>query len=228
MFQKLACNPHLTRHRCFYWSLFHPICLKTFFSIFPLFQSAEKRVFSNFLELGTFYGFGHQNHSEQVQKMWLRFLVDFEQLFLFFWKKTFFPFLTQLFDGKKLKKFKTIKNSFWWLIRAYHSQFSRYRVFKSQNWIKFVVFAIFLFWRFMVKLVYTLLCQFLEQLFRSQNCLSVSAEILLVAWIYSRNLHVILIMVFLIKFFSISLKKTFPLSVFYVSKKVINDISQIE
>ena len=39
-----------------------------FFYIFPLFQSAEKRVFSNFLELGTFYGFGHQNHSEQVQK----------------------------------------------------------------------------------------------------------------------------------------------------------------
>ena len=68
LFQKLACNPHLTRHRCFYWSLFHPICLKTIFYIFPLFQSAEKRVFSNFLELGTFYGFGHQNHSEQVQK----------------------------------------------------------------------------------------------------------------------------------------------------------------
>ena len=47
---------------------FYPICLKTIFYIFPLFQSAEKRVFSNFLELGTFYGFGHQNHSEQVQK----------------------------------------------------------------------------------------------------------------------------------------------------------------
>ena len=80
----------------------------------------------------------------------------------------------------------------------------------------------------MVELVYILLCQFLEQLFRSQNCLSASAEILHVAWIYSRNLHVILVMVFLIKFFSISLKKTFPLSVFYVSKKVIKDISQIE
>ena len=161
--------------------------------------------------------------------MWLRFLVDFEQLFLFFWKKNTFPISDSTFWWKKkLKKFKTIKNGFWWLIRAYHSQFSRYRVFKSQNWIKFVVFAIFLFWRFMVKLVYILLCQFLEQLFRSQNCLSVSAEILHVAWIYSRYLHVILVMVFLIQFFSISLKKTFPVSVFYVSKKVINDISQIE
>ena len=80
----------------------------------------------------------------------------------------------------------------------------------------------------MVKLVYLLLCQLAEQLFRSENCLSASAEILHVAWMYSRKLHVILVMVFLIKLFSISLKKTFTLSVFYVSKKVINDISQIE
>ena len=113
MFQKLACDPDLTRHRCFYWSLFHPICLKTIFSIFPLFQSAEKRVFSNFLELGTFYGFGHQNHSEQVQKMWLRFLVDFEQLFLFFWKKNLFPISDSTFWWKKnLKNSKRLKMVF--------------------------------------------------------------------------------------------------------------------
>ena len=144
MFQKLACDPDLTRHWCFYWSLFHPICLKTIFSIFPLLQNAEKSYFSNFLELGTFYGFGHQNHSEQVQKRWFRFLVDSEQLFLFLWKKKDFShFWLNFLMEKKLKKFKTIKNGFWRLIRAYHSQFGRYRVFECQNWIKIIVFAIF-------------------------------------------------------------------------------------
>ena len=113
MFQKLAYDPHLTRHRCFYWSLFHPICLKTIFYIFPLFQSAEKRVFSNFLELGTFYGFGHQNHSEQVQKQWLRFLFDFEQLFLFFWKKKpFSHFWLNFLIEKNLKNSERLKMVF--------------------------------------------------------------------------------------------------------------------
>ena len=113
MFQKLACDPHLTRHRCFYWSLFHPICLKTIFYIFPLFQSAEKSVFSNFLELGIFYGFGHRNHSEQVQKRWFSFLVDSEQLFWFFWKKKIFPISDSTFWWKKnLKNSKRLKMVF--------------------------------------------------------------------------------------------------------------------
>ena len=113
MFQKLACDPDLTRHWCFYWSLFHPICLKTIFSIFPLLQNAEKSYFSNFLELGTFYGFGHQNHSEQVQKRWFRFLVDSEQLFLFLWKKKIFPISDSTFWWKKnLKNSKRLKMVF--------------------------------------------------------------------------------------------------------------------
>ena len=35
------------------------------------------------------------------------------------------------------------KNEFWWLIWACHRHFSRYRVFKRQNWIKILVFTIF-------------------------------------------------------------------------------------
>ena len=72
------------------------------FSIFPLFQSAEKSAFSNFLELGTFYASGHQNHSEQVQKRWFRFLVDFEQLFLFSEKKKIFPIFDSTFWWEKI------------------------------------------------------------------------------------------------------------------------------
>ena len=80
---------------------FSSYLFEDYFLHFSTFQSAEKRVFSNFLESGTFYGFGHQNHSEQVQKMWLRFLVDFEQLFLFFWKKNIFPISDSTFWWKK-------------------------------------------------------------------------------------------------------------------------------
>ena len=43
-----------------------------------------------------------------------------------------------------------IKSGFWWLIRAPDSQFSGYRVFEGQNWIKIVVFCIFEFWPYMV------------------------------------------------------------------------------
>ena len=101
LFQKLACDPDLTRHRCFYWSLFHLICLKTIFSIFPLFQSPEKSVFSPFLKLGSFYGFGHENHSEQVHGVWLSEFIQLEQLFLTFWKKLIFPISDSTFSFKK-------------------------------------------------------------------------------------------------------------------------------
>ena len=92
---------------------FSSYLFEDYFLHFSTFQSAEKRVFSNFLESGTFYGFGHQNHSEQVQKMWLRFLVDFEQLFLFFWKKKHFShFWLNFLMEKNLKNSERLKMVF--------------------------------------------------------------------------------------------------------------------
>ena len=184
---------------------FSSYLFEDYFLHFSTFSKCWKKSFFEFPRIGYFlrlrspepFWAGSKIMAYISSWFWTTFSV-------FLKKKPFSHFWLNFLMEKKLKKFRTIKNGFWWLIRAYHSQFSRYRVFKSQNWIKFVVFAIFLVWRFMVKLVYILLCQFLEQLFRSQNCLSASAEILHVAWIYSRNLHVILVMVFLIKFFSIS------------------------
>ena len=34
-----------------------------------------------FLKPGTFYGFGHENHSEQVHGVWLSEHIQLEQLF---------------------------------------------------------------------------------------------------------------------------------------------------
>ena len=68
---------------------------------------------------------------------------DWNNFFWLFEKNWFFTFLTQHFISKKQKFQKMRKNEFWWHIWACHSHFSRYRVFKCQNWIKILVFRTF-------------------------------------------------------------------------------------
>ena len=74
------------------------------FSIFPLFQSAEKSVFSTFLKMGSFLSVSLYNNSEQFQKDGFDFNLVLNNSFLLFEKNWFFPFLTQRFDGKKILK----------------------------------------------------------------------------------------------------------------------------
>ena len=112
MFPKLACDPDLTRHRRFYWSLFHPICLKTIFSIFPLFQSAEKSVFSTFLKMGSFLSVSHYNNSEQFQKDGFDFNLVLNNSFYFLKKIDFSHFWLNVLMEKKLKILKWFKMDF--------------------------------------------------------------------------------------------------------------------
>ena len=69
--------------------------------------------------------------------------IDWNTLFWLFEKNWFFTFLTQHCISKKQKFWKVRKNELLWLIWACHRHFSRYTVFKHQNWIKIIVFTIF-------------------------------------------------------------------------------------
>ena len=60
-----------------------------------------------------------------------------------------------------------IKNGFWWLIRAPDSQFSGYRVFEGQNWIKIVVFGSFEFWPYIVLISVNTTTKIVKKWFRS-------------------------------------------------------------
>ena len=62
---------------------------------------------------------------------------------------------------------EVIKNGFWWLIRAPDSQFSGYRVFEGQNWIKIVVFCIFEFLPYMVLISVNTTTKIVKKWFRS-------------------------------------------------------------
>ena len=93
--------------------IFSSYLFEDHFFHFSTFSKCWKKSFFEFPRIGHFYGFGHQNHSDQVQKMWLSFLVDFEQLFLFFWKKKHFShFWLNFLMEKNLKNSKRLKMVF--------------------------------------------------------------------------------------------------------------------
>ena len=114
--------------------------------LFSLFWVNQKGVFSTFLKVGKFYGFEHEYNFEQVHEIRRNGVTWMKQFFWFIEKKIVFPFVTQyLFSTKKYKLSKVTKNDFWWYIRACFSQFSSYRVFVCQNWIKNVCLTVFNF-----------------------------------------------------------------------------------
>ena len=59
------------------------------------------------------YGYGYENHSEEVHKVWLSEINWLEQFFLTFWKKTDFKrFWLNIFYQKWIKVQKWEKVSF--------------------------------------------------------------------------------------------------------------------
>ena len=92
-----------------------------------------------------FYGYGYENHSEEVHKVWLSEINWLEQLFLTFWKKLILSVSDSTFFIKnEQKSSKVRKSGFWWHFWIPHWQFIEYRVVNCQNWIKIVGFTFFL------------------------------------------------------------------------------------
>ena len=94
--------------------------------------------------------------------------IDWNTLFWLFEKNRFFTFLTQHCISKKQKIWKVRKNELLWLIWACHRHFSRYRVFKGQNWIKIMVFTIFFLGYFTTILLQTKMAKFRKKVFISE------------------------------------------------------------
>ena len=94
--------------------------------------------------------------------------IDWNTLFWLFEKNWFFTFLTQHCISKKQKFWKVRKNELLWLIWACHRHFSRYRVFKRQNWIKIMVFTIFFLGYFTTILLQTKMAKFRKKVFISE------------------------------------------------------------
>ena len=94
----------------FVWRLFF-----TFFHFFKVLKKEFFRISSNWVR---FTASVTRTILSRFKNSGLDFYLILNNFFCFSEKKTFFPFLTQMFDRKKLEKFRTIKNGFWWLILA--------------------------------------------------------------------------------------------------------------
>ena len=118
--------------------------------------------------MGEFWAFIRKPILNRFIKYVLVKQIDWNTLFWLFEKNWFFTFLTQHCISKKQKFKKVRKNEFLWLIWACHRQFSRYRVFKRQNWIKIMVFTIFFLGYFTTILLQTKMAKFRKKVFISE------------------------------------------------------------